>query len=95
MKKKIANKLKALSENLGEIKKQVMVEVPIMGWELLLTGFGKQPIAKTIKPDSEYMLKIPEIHYFSPEKELKRQYKQNGTKGVATVVRGEINKRKT
>ncbi len=94
MKKKTSRKLKQIAEKLGDIQTQIMTEVPIMGWELLLSGFGKQPIAKTIKPDVEYMLKVPTIVHQSTEKELKRRYNHGGAKEVATVVRGEIEKRK-
>ena len=93
MKKKHARKLKILSETLGVIQTQVMSEEPIMGWELLLSGFGKdKDFAKTINPDTQYLLKVPMIIEQSTEKELKRQFNANGTKGVAKVVRGEIAK---
>jgi len=94
MKKKTSRKLKAIAEKLGDIQKQIMTEEPIMGWELLLTGYGKQPIAKTIDPNKEYLLKVPTIIYQSTEKELKRSYTKGGVKQVAQVVRGEIAKRK-
>jgi hypothetical protein len=93
MKKSTARKLKAISEGLGAIQTQIMTEEPIMGWELLLSGYGKQPMAKDIKPDDQYMLKVPTFIEQSTEKELKRQYRQNGVQGVAKVVRGELDKR--
>lgn len=94
MKKKHARKLKAISEKVGDIQTQIMTEEPIMGWELLLSGYGKRPIAKDIKPDQQYFLKVPTIIRHSTEKELKRQYQQNGVEGVAKTVRGELAKRK-
>lgn len=72
-----------------------MTEEPIMGWELLLSGFGKDKIlSKTIDPQKEYLLKVPTIIHQSTEKEIKRQFNTNGLQGVAKVVRSELVKRK-
>lgn len=96
MKKKHARKLKQLAEAVGDIQTQIMTEEPIMGWELLLSGFGKDKhFAKTIDPQQQYLLKVPTIITQSTEKEIKRQYNTNGLKGVAKVVRNELSKRKS
>lgn len=93
MKKKTARKLRQIAENLGEIQTRTMTEVPIKGWELLLSGFGKGPGAKYIRPEGDYFLKVPTIVKHSTKKELKRQMKKNGVEGVSKVVRGEIQRR--
>ena len=96
MKKKHARKLKILAEKVGDIQTQIMTEEPIMGWELLLSGFGKdKDFCKTIKPDTQYLLKVPTIITHSTEKEIKRQFNTNGLQGVAKVVRTELAKRNT
>jgi hypothetical protein len=94
MKKKHARKLKILAEAVGDIQTQIMTEEPIMGWELLLSGFGKDKhFAKTINPEKQYLLKVPTIIHQSTEKEIKRQFNNNGLQGVAKVVRSELAKR--
>lgn len=93
MKKKTARKLRMIADQLGDLQTQIMTEVPIKGWELLLSGYGKGPLAKTIRPDGDYMLKVPTIVKQSTEKELKRQFTENGLPGVAHTVRGELAKR--
>jgi hypothetical protein len=96
MKKKTARKLKAIAEQVGDIQKQIMTEEPIMGWELLLSGYGKdRNYAKTIKPDQQYFLNVPTIIKQSTEKELKRNYRHGGVQEVAQTVRAELHKRKT
>ena len=94
MKKKHARKLKAISEAVGDIQTQIMTDEPIMGWELLLSGFGKGPEAKQIKPDTQYLLSVPTVIKHSTEKELKRNFIHGGTKEVANTVRTELAKRK-
>lgn len=96
MKKKHARKIKLLAEKVGDIQTQIMTEEPIMGWELLLSGFGKDKhFAKTIDPQKQYLLKVPTIIHQSTEKEIKRQFNTKGLPGVAKVVRSELSKRKT
>ena len=94
MKKSTARKLKALSESVGLVQKLTFVEIRMIGSDLLLTGYGKRPQAKDSDPKKMYSFKEPIVIEQSTEKELKRQYKQNGVQGVAKVVRGELGKRK-
>jgi hypothetical protein len=96
MKKKTARKLKAIAEQVGTLQKQIMTEEPIMGWELLLSGYGRdRQYAKTIDPNKRYLLKVPTIITQSTEKELKRNFAQGGVQAVAQTVRTELSKRKT
>ena len=95
MKKKHARKLNQLADKIGDIQTQIMTEEPIMGWELLLSGFGQdRAYAKTIVPDRQYLLKVPTIVHQSSEKELKRNFNKGGVKEVAQTVVQELNKRK-
>lgn len=94
MKKKHARKLNKLAEKLGDIQTHIMTDEPIMGWELLLSGFGKGPRAKNIIPDREYILSVPCIIHHSAKKELKRNWKKGGAENVIKTVQSQLSKRK-
>jgi len=92
MKKKAANRIKNIAEQLGPIKKQSWEWVPIFGWELLLCG-KELTQGRKIEKDKSYELKIPVIHSYSPEKELKRQAVKSGESGIYQVVKDEHGRR--
>jgi|GEM_PF-3631283 len=92
MKKKAANRIKNIAEQLGPIKKQSWEWVPIFGWELLLCG-KELTQGRVIEKDKSYEIKVPVIHSYSPEKELKRQAVKSGETGIYEVVKSEHDKR--
>ena len=93
MKKKHANRLKQIASRMGDIETKIFTDEPIMGWELLLSGYGKQPGADKIIPNATYSLPVPTFIFQSAEKELKRNFTNNGEEGVYSVVRKEYDKR--
>ena len=92
MKKKHARKLKEIASRMGEIETQIWTEEPIQGWELLLSGYGRQPGADRIIPEATYYLPVPTIITQSAEKELKRSFNHQGDQGVYSVVRRQYDK---
>ncbi len=93
MKKKHAKRLKEIASRMGEIETQIFTPEPIMGWELLLSGYGKQAGADKIIPSATYSLPVPTFIKQSTEKELKRSFAEKGEEGVYSVVRKEYDKR--
>lgn len=78
---------------MGEIETQIFTDEPIKGWELILSGYGKRPGADKIIPEATYYLPVPTIITQSAEKELKRNFINNGDPGVYSVVKREYDKR--
>jgi hypothetical protein len=93
MKKKQARKIKEIASRMGDIETQIWTDEPIQGWELLLSGYGKQPEANRIIPEATYYLPVPTFIQHSTEKELKRNFIHNGDPGVYSVVKREYDKR--
>ena len=93
MKKKHAKRLKTIASRMGEIETQIFTPEPIMGWELLLSGYGKQPGAEKIIPEATYNLPVPTFITQSAEMELKRSFQKKGEDGVYSVVKNEYDKR--
>lgn len=93
MKKKAAKRIREIAQKVGLITTEIFTDEPIKGWELLLSGYGKDPKASQIIPDKTYMLPVPTTIAQSSEKELKRQFHKNGEDGIYAVVRKEYDKR--
>lgn len=92
MKKKNARKIKEIASRMGDIETQIWTDEPIQGWELLLSGYGKQPGANRIIPNATYSLPVPTFIKQSAEKELKRSFQHQGDAGVYSVVRRQYDK---
>jgi hypothetical protein len=93
MKKKHAKRIREIAEQVGTLETQIFTDEPIKGWELLLSGYGKQPRANEIIPEATYILSVPTFIERSTEKELKRSFSKKGKDGIYQVVKKEHDRR--
>lgn len=94
MKKKAVQKIREITDVLGDVVTRTTEWVPISGRDLLLSGHGKDPrVAQTLIPDKEYEIAIPVDTHHSGKKALKRAFRSKGEKGLEEIVRKEYIKR--